>query len=167
MFLIVSDYAKGSCANIKDIITLVKRLNKKVIIDPKGVDWEKYAGAYCVKANRSEIEAVVGKVGGMEDMIHKIDTARKHYDLENLIVTDGKNGAYLSSVTSKVSYHFPASRINFVDECGAGDTFVAILAVELNNGATIEVAVEKANRAAGKVCECQGTTVATAELLKP
>ena len=55
--VIISDYGKGTCTDklCKKVIATAKLLEKPVIIDPKGTNWEKYRGASVITPNLKEI----------------------------------------------------------------------------------------------------------------
>ena len=58
--IIFSDYGKGGLSHISDMIDWAKHAGKTVLIDPKGDDYEKYAGATLITPNRAELKEVVG-----------------------------------------------------------------------------------------------------------
>jgi len=55
--VILSDYNKGLFAPglTQRLIKIANEHNKKVVIDPKGLNYEKYKGAYIIKPNRKEL----------------------------------------------------------------------------------------------------------------
>jgi rfaE bifunctional protein kinase chain/domain len=55
--VVLSDYNKGlfSPALTQQLITEANNKGKKVVIDPKGLNYEKYKGAYIIKPNRKEL----------------------------------------------------------------------------------------------------------------
>jgi rfaE bifunctional protein kinase chain/domain len=58
--VILSDYGKGGLTHISEMIRLARAANKPVLVDPKGDEWGKYAGATVITPNRSELREVVG-----------------------------------------------------------------------------------------------------------
>ena len=56
--IIVSDYAKGVVDNmlVRDILELSEDVI--IFVDPKGMLWEKYRGAYCVTPNRAARDVI-------------------------------------------------------------------------------------------------------------
>ena len=58
--LVLSDYAKGTLADVPALIAAAKARGIPVVVDPKGSDFTRYRGATIVKPNLSEFEAVVG-----------------------------------------------------------------------------------------------------------
>ena len=64
--------------------TTVKRLSyagKTVLIDPKGDDYEKYAGATLITPNRAELKEVVGSWKNESELTEKAQNLRRHLDL--------------------------------------------------------------------------------------
>jgi rfaE bifunctional protein kinase chain/domain len=59
--VILSDYGKGGLAHISEMIRMARAAGKKVLVDPKGDDFSKYAGATIVTPNRAELREVVGR----------------------------------------------------------------------------------------------------------
>ena len=55
--IVLSDYNKGllTPSLCEKIITTCKELDKKVIVDPKGLDYSKYSGAFIIKPNKKEL----------------------------------------------------------------------------------------------------------------
>ena len=58
--VLLSDYAKGTLTNIEALISACRVLKTPVLVDPKGADFSRYAGATLITPNLSEFEAVVG-----------------------------------------------------------------------------------------------------------
>ena len=58
--VVFSDYAKGTLSCIESLIKIARASQKQVIIDPKGSDFDKYAGATVVTPNLSEFNLVNG-----------------------------------------------------------------------------------------------------------
>ncbi len=58
--VVLSDYGKGGLAHIAEMVGAARAAGKQVLIDPKGDDYSRYAGATVVTPNLSELRAVVG-----------------------------------------------------------------------------------------------------------
>ena len=58
--VILSDYGKGGLTHIAEMIRIARAADKPVLVDPKGDDWAKYAGATVITPNRGELKQVVG-----------------------------------------------------------------------------------------------------------
>ena len=79
------------------------RARKKVIIDPKGTNWEKYRSATIITPNLKELSAVSGMDVRNEDKeIHSAaDRILKEYNLTSLLVTRSEKG--MSYIAPEVS----------------------------------------------------------------
>ncbi|MES1163342.1 MAG: PfkB family carbohydrate kinase, partial [Rhizobacter sp.] len=58
--VLFSDYGKGGLTHIPRMIELARGLGKPVLVDPKGSDWTRYAGATAITPNRAELAQVIG-----------------------------------------------------------------------------------------------------------
>lgn len=60
--VIISDYGKGTCTRelCSKIIDICRKKGKPVIIDPKGLDWDKYRGATVITPNLKEMNTYSG-----------------------------------------------------------------------------------------------------------
>ena len=161
--VILSDYGKGGMTHIKQMIQLARRKKKRVLVDPKGDDYSRYAGASVITPNRAELREVVGTWQDEADLSRRAETLRRKLGLEALLVTRGDEGMTLFRPGRKVHINTEAREV--FDVTGAGDTVIATLAVMLAAGANVEAAVKAANRAAGIVVGKLGTAVATYEEL--
>lgn len=89
--VVISDYGKGVCnARIcQHIIAAAQRAGKRVIIDPKGTEWDKYRHATLITPNLKELSLIAGReVKNEDDAIHPVaDSILKAYELESLLVT--------------------------------------------------------------------------------
>jgi rfaE bifunctional protein kinase chain/domain len=161
--VVLSDYGKGGLAHIARMIALARRFKKPVLVDPKGDDFSRYAGATLITPNRGEFRAVVGKWGDEADFTARARRLRSRLKVEALLVTRSEEGMTLFTRSSRI--HVPAQAREVFDVSGAGDTVIATMAVALAAGAEFNAAVELANRAAGIVVGKFGTAVARPEEL--
>ena len=145
--VIVSDYGKGVCSDK----TLAALLNyspaSKILIDPKGTDWDKYRGAYLVKPNLKELSVITGQniKNTDEEVIENGKAVLEKYNFQHLLITRGNQGMTLISKT-KISHH-TVEKIHVYDVSGAGDTVISVLAVMLNNGHELEYSIDIATEA--------------------
>ena len=144
-FIVVSDYAKGVCS--QEVMTAILKLSAKVLVDPKGNNWEKYRGAFLVKPNLKELSVIAGEAieNTDEAVAKKGQSILEEYGFTYLLVTRGSKGMTLIA-RDKVSHH-QVDQIRVYDVSGAGDTVIAVLAVLLNEGHAIDYAVNAANEA--------------------
>lgn len=161
--VILSDYGKGGLAHIAEMIKLARSAGKKVLVDPKGDDYSKYAGATVLTPNRAEFRQVAGGWRDEAQLVAKAQTLRHELDLEALLVTRSEEGMSLFNAEGVV--HQPAVAREVFDVSGAGDTVIATLAAMLASGATWTEAVRAANLAGGIVVGKLGTATVTRQEL--
>jgi rfaE bifunctional protein kinase chain/domain len=161
--VILSDYGKGGLAHIARMIRGARAAGKRVLVDPKGDDYSRYAGASIVTPNRAELRQVVGAWKTEKDLERRAQGLRRRLRIEALLLTRGEEGMTLYRQGGAL--HFKAERHEVYDVSGAGDTVIAVLATMLASGVALERAVRLANRAAGiKVMKFGTAAVSKAEL---
>jgi rfaE bifunctional protein kinase chain/domain len=135
-----------------------------VLVDPKGEDFKRYAGAWLLKPNQAEAERVTGCASDEADFDARMSALRQDLRIEHLLVTRGDQGMVLYSSQRAPLRERGRAREVF-DVSGAGDTVLAALTAALAGGATLDDALAQANRAAGIVVGKFGTaTVSRREL---
>jgi rfaE bifunctional protein kinase chain/domain len=163
--VILSDYGKGGLTHIAEMIRLAREQNKLVLVDPKGDDYARYAGASIITPNRAELREVVGRWRDEADLTARVDKLRADLGLNALLLTRSEEGMSLFSAAGVV--HEPAQAREVYDVSGAGDTVIATLAVMLASGQTLAEGMRWANRAASVVVGKLGTaTCSLAELVE-
>ena len=162
--VILSDYGKGGLTHITEMIRLARTAGKPVLVDPKGDDYSRYAGATVLTPNRSEFRQVAGRWADDAGLAEKAQRLRAELNLEALLVTRSEEG--MSLFYDGGAQHEPAIAREVFDVSGAGDTVIAALAVMLGSGLDLAAAMPLANRAAGIVVGKLGTAVATLDELK-
>lgn len=158
--LVISDYAKGCLAYVRDMIELARDMGKQVFVDPKGRDFSLYRGATLVKPNLSEFCAVVGSVHGDEAIAQAGMHLVQELNLQALLVTRSEAGMTLCQ-QGGAAMHIPTKAQEVFDVTGAGDTAMATLAVAVAAGNSLPMAVRLANEASGIVVRKLGTSVVT------
>lgn len=141
--IVISDYGKGSLSykNMKQIINTYNSI--PIFIDTKKTDLEQFDQIYpptkvFIKINLPESKKVTS--------FHR-----------NVIVTDGKNGARYKG------NNYSCPEVSVADACGAGDTFLAALAVYYCAFNDIETAINYANIAASLTVQHLGVYAPTKE----
>lgn len=162
--VILSDYGKGGLAHIGEMIQLARAAGKPVLVDPKGDDYARYAGATLLTPNRSELRQVVGGWANSAELEQKAEALRQKLGLTALLVTRSEEGMTL--FTDGAAIHEPALAREVFDVSGAGDTVIATLAVMLACGESMPIAMRWANRAAGVVVGKLGTATCTLDELR-
>ena len=161
--VVLSDYGKGGLTHIAEMIALARAAGKPVLVDPKGDEWGKYAGATVITPNRSELREVVGRWTSEADLAARVQKLRGELGLDALLVTRSEEGMTLFAADEQ--HHQPAQAREVFDVSGAGDTVIATLAVMVAAGAGWAEAIRTANVAAGIVVGKLGTAVVTREEL--
>ena len=93
--VILSDYGKGGLAHISEMIRLARAAGKPVLVDPKGDEWGKYAGATVITPNRSELREVVGRWTSEADLAARVEKLRGELGLDAMLVTRSEEGMTL------------------------------------------------------------------------
>jgi rfaE bifunctional protein kinase chain/domain len=155
--IVMSDYGKGGLTHITRMIALARAAGKPVLVDPKGDEFSRYAGATMITPNRAELRQVVGKWSSEAELAEKAQRLRADLGLQALLVTRSEEGMTL--FRDQGSLHEPAQAREVYDVSGAGDTVISTLAVMLASGSDVADAVRIANRAAGVVVGKLGTAV--------
>ncbi len=170
--MVLSDYQKGVLAGdvAQRLITAARTAGRRVVVDPKGVDYARYAGADMVTPNRAELALATGMpVDSEEAIVAAAQHLRDTHGFGAVLVTRSEDGMTL--VDGQGIRHFPAEAPEVHDVSGAGDTVVAVVAAGLAAGLAAPVAARLANIAAGIVVGKVGTAVAResdlAEALTP
>lgn len=162
--VILSDYGKGTLADVSALIAYAREQKKIVLIDPKGNDYRPYIGATLLTPNMSEFEAVVGKTRGEADIVEKGENLRRELNLDALLVTRSEHGMTLIQ-PGQAPLHLPTEAREVFDVTGAGDTVIATLGAALAAGQSMAQACKLANVAAGVVVGKIGTATVSSEEL--
>ncbi|MBI5498265.1 MAG: D-glycero-beta-D-manno-heptose 1-phosphate adenylyltransferase [Deltaproteobacteria bacterium] len=149
--VLLSDYAKGvlSPGVVRAVIDEARRRKVPVLVDPKGADFTRYAGATALTPNRRETAEATGITPSDPDSIRR--AGHKLLQLAGLdaaIITLDRDGMALFHRDGGELFAATAARDVF-DVTGAGDMVVAMLALCLGGGLSWDVAVHLANAAAG------------------
>lgn len=161
--VLFSDYGKGGLAHIPAMIHAARAAGKPVLIDPKGSDYERYAGATVITPNRAELQQVVGGWKDDAQLREKARKLRESLRLDALLVTLGEDGMTLFDAKGEV--HVDANAREVFDVTGAGDTVIATLAALVAAGMPLREAMPLANKAGGIVVGKFGTATVSYEEL--
>ena len=173
--VLLSDYAKGMLSEdrCKKIISLCRKHHKKVLVDPKGSNYEKYRGATVIKPNLKEFQQASG-VACAPDSPEFLDIFRSGakklfglYGFDNLLVTLSEHGMiFLSAAAPDDAFRLPTDAREVFDVSGAGDTSLAAFGAALAAGAEIRQAMRLANIASGIAVGKLGTSQVSADEIK-
>jgi len=162
--VVLSDYGKGSLAQIELIVRDALAGGKQVIVDPKGDDYSRYRGVTMLTPNRSELREVVGTWHGEHDLAERAQALRRDLGIRYLLVTRSEEGMSLFSDAGVL--HVPAQAREVFDVSGAGDTVIATLGALIGAGAPLGTAMRVANAAAGVVVGKLGTATVSPDELR-
>jgi len=165
---LLSDYAKGllTPALCRELIGLARRRGIPVVVDPKGRDYRKYAGATLVTPNMAEALLAAGlQADEAFELNDVVRILRLHIGPGHLLITRGAEGMSLYPAEAEEGIHIPAEARAVYDVTGAGDTVAATVALALAAGWDLEAAARLASAAAAIVVGKVGTaTVSRQEL---
>ncbi|MBA3772218.1 MAG: D-glycero-beta-D-manno-heptose-7-phosphate kinase [Ramlibacter sp.] len=161
--VLFSDYGKGGLAHIGTMIAAARAGGKSVLVDPKGSDYSRYAGATVITPNRAELQQVVGSWRDADELRAKAQNLRETLKLDALLVTLGEDGMTLFDAAGDL--HAGAQAREVFDVTGAGDTVIATLAALVAAGVSLRDAMPLANKAGGIVVGKFGTATVSYEEL--
>jgi D-beta-D-heptose 7-phosphate kinase/D-beta-D-heptose 1-phosphate adenosyltransferase len=160
--VVLSDYGKGTLAEIEPLIAGLRGKSCRILVDPKGTDFERYRGSFCVTPNQSEFAAVAGPWDSEGEFVAKARRLRAHLQIENLLITRSERGMTMVQGDDTV-IDLPAEAREVYDVSGAGDTVIATLAAAVGCELAMPAALALANLAAslvvGKIGVAQVTPV--------
>jgi D-beta-D-heptose 7-phosphate kinase/D-beta-D-heptose 1-phosphate adenosyltransferase len=158
---VLSDFRKGLFTGElpAQLIAAARQAGRMVIVDPKGPDYSRYAGADIIMPNRTDLAEATGmRVDGEAAVVAAATALRQRHGFGAVLVTRGNDGMTL--LDDSRALHFPAEATEVYDIAGAGDTAAATLAAGVAARLELPVAVRLANIAAGVVVGKIGTAVA-------
>lgn len=156
--IIISDYCKGTINSIAGIHN-----RHKVIVDTKK-EFDRYSGVNIIKPNLLEYVTYMGieKTSDTKYLVHKIVNDKTtpdildRLDIKNMVITAGSEGAIV--IDRNFIALVPTLNTLAIDVTGAGDTFIAALAIAISEDKHIIKAVDFANRAAAISVTKRGTS---------
>jgi D-beta-D-heptose 7-phosphate kinase / D-beta-D-heptose 1-phosphate adenosyltransferase len=159
--ILLSDYGKGilTFELTQSLISIANHNNKKILVDPKGLDYSKYNGAFLLTPNKKEAsEATKINILDNDSLALSIVKLKEKYNLTFSIITLSEQGVAIFDKELRI--HPTVAREVF-DVTGAGDTILASLAFALSFNNDIDEAVKFANLASGVVVGKIGSATAT------
>ena len=157
---VLSDFGKGVLTGDlpAQLLAMAHGAGRQVIVDPRGPDLARYAGADIIMPNRRDLaEATQLPVDTDAAVATAAGTLRERHGFGAVVVTRGNSGMTL--VDAAGAQNFPAEAPEVYDVSGAGDTAVATLAAAVAARLDLPTAVRLANLAAGVVVGRAGTAV--------
>jgi rfaE bifunctional protein kinase chain/domain len=161
--IVFSDYGKGLFSEplSQALIKAANDRQKKVIIDPKGLNYAKYKGAFIIKPNKKELAeaAKAERINNIADVQAAAKTIFDITDIEYLVVTLSEEG--MAIITPNNHTLLPVKATEVFDVTGAGDTVLAAMAYFIASGLSVEESCEIANHAAAIVIRRVGSASTT------
>jgi len=159
--ILLSDYGKGvlTFELTQSLISIANENKKKLLVDPKGLDYSKYEGAYLLTPNKKEAsEATNIIIKDNESLAKSIRILKDNIDLTVSLITLSEKGVAIFD--NELRIHPTVAREVF-DVTGAGDTILASLGFALSCNKDIDEAIKFANLASGVVVGKIGSATAT------
>jgi rfaE bifunctional protein kinase chain/domain len=153
--VLFSDYGKGGLTHIPRMIAAARAAGKPVLVDPKGSDYRRYAGATIITPNRAELAQVIGEWSDDSALLGRAQALRESLGVDTLVLTRSEEGMSLFDAAGHLQ--IPAQAREVFDVTGAGDTVIATFAAMLAAGMSARDALPFANRAGGLVVAKFGT----------
>lgn len=149
----LSDYGKGFLTDriIQAALKIAKKEKIPAIVDPKGIEFEKYRGSSVLKPNLSEAYAAAKcpPTASLDEVAEKL------LELTDcLLITRSEAG--ISIFKDSRRSDFPVRSKEVKDVTGAGDTVLAMICLGLANGLDIYSSAQLSNIAAGLAIERLG-----------
>jgi len=165
--VLISDYGKGLLTNtlLKKIISVGRQHGKKILADPKGLDFLRYAGVSLLTPNKKEAAIASGiEITDDETLFKAGYNILQKSGIENLLITCGKDGMVLFE-PDKSPLKIRAEARQVFDVSGAGDTVLSVIGLGIASGRSFEESAHLANTAAGIVVGKVGTATVSKEEL--
>ena len=155
----------------KALATIIDMYNPPVFIDVNLREpwWNKETGlalfkrASWVKINDDEIHALVD---GNASLMDKACSLRQQYDLELLILTEGKKGARAIDRSGNVYSVNPDAETTVVDTVGAGDAFAAVCITGILSSWPVQNTLDRAQAFASLIVQQRGATINDTSIYK-
>jgi len=152
--MVLSDYRKGVLAGDTParLIAAARTAGRKVVVDPKGGDPERYAGADLFLPDVAELAEWTGRPVGTEAEIAAAASAlRAAHNFGAVLVIRGQDGVTLVSdeAAGEAVWHIPSDIAEVVDPAGADDAVVAVAAAAMAAGLPLGTVARLGALAAG------------------
>jgi len=159
--ILLSDYGKGVLTFdlTQSLITIANENDKKLLVDPKGLDYSKYNSAYLLTPNKKEAsEATNIIIKDSASLTSALVKLKEQCNLACSLITLSEQG--IAIFDNELRSHPTVAREIF-DVTGAGDTVLAALGFALSSNNNIDEVVKFANLASGVVIGKIGSATAS------
>ncbi len=159
--VVLSDYQKGVLSGdvAPRIIAAARAAGRIVVVEPKGGDFGRFAGADLIVPEAEELSLATGMpVGTLHELVAAATALRRDLKLGAVLVPHGPDGLTLVHGQDEM-LNLRAEASDQHDPAGAGDAVVAVLAASLAAGLNLVIAAELAAVAIGIVTRKAGIAV--------
>jgi len=169
--LVLSDYKKGVLAGDipARLIASAQAANRRVVVDPKGGDHGRFAGADLIIPEPEELAGATGMPVHDEASVAAAASAlRRAHGFRAVLVPRAPDGLTLLELEAdgtETVRHFRAEASEVHDPAGGGDAVVAVVAAGLATGLSLAAVARLAALALGIVSRKSGIAPVRAEEL--
>ncbi|KAL5598649.1 hypothetical protein BROUX41_003431 [Berkeleyomyces rouxiae] len=142
-------------------MTIARQEKIPVILNPapaQAIPSEYLQGLEHIIVNETEAMIMTGCDASLlttTEGLRTVSQILKDVGVRNVVITLGGQGVFYSAADGKIGL-VPAEKVQVVDTTAAGDTFVAVYALEIVKGTSLGDAVLRANKAASKTVQKKG-----------
>lgn len=165
--MVLSDYRKGVLTGDTPtrLIAAAHAGGRKVVVDPRGGDHARFAGADLIIPDREELAEATGlPVTSAEEVAAAARTLRAVHGFGAVLVLRGEAGVTLvqagAAPGEDAVHHLPSNAAEVMDPAGAGDVVVAVCAAGLAAGLALPLVARLAALAGGIAMGKTGIAVA-------
>ena len=164
--VVLSDYGKGVCSDrlVRSVIDHARATNKKILVDPKRLDFTIYHGASVLTPNRKELSDATRLPCETDDEAARAAAKAQDSCGADILLTRSEKGMSFFPVDGP-AIHLATVAQDVFDVSGAGDTVMAVLAAAMAANIPFLDGMKMANHAAGIVVSKIGTASVTREEL--
>ena len=148
--IVAPDYNKGCLT--ESLFQKLKSSGYKILVDPKPQNMDNYFGAYLITPNLEE-----GIAMSNEKEVEKIGRKLQEKFKSNILLKKSEQGMSLFEGERRTDIPRQSRGVCYVS--GAGDSAIAVIALGLAVGASLEEAANLASYAAGVVVGKAGTSI--------
>jgi len=169
--LVLSDYKKGVLAGDipARLIASAQAANRRVVVDPKGGDHGRFAGADLIIPEPEELAGATGMpVHDEASVAAAASVLRRAHNFRAVLVPRAPDGLTLLELEAdgtETVRHFRAEASEVHDPAGGGDAVVAVVAAGLATGLSLAAVARLAAVALGIVSRKSGIAPVRAEEL--